>query len=90
MLRIGTCSWKYDSWIGLIYSDKAKQNYLKEYSQHYDTVVVDQWFWFLFDGSPLKMPEPYAVENYAESVADDFKFTVILPNCLILTHYYTP
>jgi uncharacterized protein YecE (DUF72 family) len=28
-LRIGTCSWKYESWEGLIYSDKAELNYLK-------------------------------------------------------------
>lgn len=88
MLRIGTCSWKYDSWEGIIYSDKAKLNYLKEYSQHYNTVEVDQWFWSLFEGSPLKMPEPHVVENYAESVPDDFKFTVKLPNSLTLTHYY--
>jgi uncharacterized protein YecE (DUF72 family) len=88
MLKIGTCSWKYDSWKGLIYSDKAQLNYLKEYSQHYNTVEIDQFFWSLFDGSPLKMPEQHVVENYAESVPEDFKFSVKLPNSLTLTHYY--
>jgi len=88
MHRIGTCSWKYDSWKGFIYSENAKLNYLKEYSQHYNTVEVDQFFWSLFDGSPLKMPEPHIVENYSESVPDDFKFTIKLPNSLTLTHYY--
>jgi len=28
-LRVGTCSWKYESWRGLVYSD-TPQNYLKE------------------------------------------------------------
>ena len=44
-LHIGTCSWKYDSWRGIVYSDLKEKNYLREYSQHYSTVEVDQWFW---------------------------------------------
>ncbi|OGU70161.1 MAG: hypothetical protein A2V93_03770 [Ignavibacteria bacterium RBG_16_34_14] len=88
MLRIGTCSWKYDSWKGLIYNNHKNINYLKEYSQHYNTVEIDQWFWSPFEGSLLKMPEPHVIENYDESVSDDFKFTVKLPNSLTLTHYY--
>ena len=47
-IRIGTCSWKYDSWRGLVYRDQAKKNYLQEYSELYDTVEIDQWFWSLF------------------------------------------
>ncbi len=43
-LRIGTCSWKYDSWRGLVYSNEPKINYLKEYSKHFNTVEIDQWF----------------------------------------------
>ena len=46
-LHIGTCSWKYDSWHGLVYSDAASANYLQEYAQKYDCVEVDQWFWSL-------------------------------------------
>lgn len=42
MLRIGTCSWKYDSWKGIIYPDKDDINYLKEYSKHYKTFEVDK------------------------------------------------
>jgi uncharacterized protein YecE (DUF72 family) len=44
--HIGTCSWKYPSWRGLVYSDSG-QNYLQEYAQHYSCVEVDQWFWSL-------------------------------------------
>ena len=42
MLHIGTCSWKYDFWKGIIYPDKEKFNFLGEYSKHYNTVEVDQ------------------------------------------------
>jgi uncharacterized protein YecE (DUF72 family) len=45
---------------------------------HYNNVEVD--LWSLFDGSPLKMPEPNVVEKYAKSVPDNFKFTIKLPN----------
>ena len=43
-LLIGTCSWKYDSWKGIIYPNEDKINYLKEYAKHYKSVEVDQWF----------------------------------------------
>jgi len=89
LLRIGACSWKYDSWIGLIYSGEAKKNFLKEYSQFYSTVEVDQWFWSLFPGSPIKLPDLKVVEDYNSSVPDDFKFTVKVPNSITLTHYYS-
>ena len=49
MLRIGTCSWKYDSWKGIVYPDKEEINFLEEYSKHFNTVEVDQWFWSLFE-----------------------------------------
>lgn len=40
-MRIGTCSWKYDSWKGLVYPDFGEFNYLEEYSRHYNTVEID-------------------------------------------------
>jgi uncharacterized protein YecE (DUF72 family) len=43
-LRIGTCSWKYPSWVGLVYSAERGIDYLAEYARKYDTVEVDQWF----------------------------------------------
>jgi len=50
-LRLGTCSWKYDSWKGLAY-DAGKtyrpEDYLADYARHLGTVEVDQWFWSLF------------------------------------------
>ncbi len=86
-LRIGTCSWKYDSWRGMVYSSKQNINYLEEYSTRYNTVEIDQWFWSLFDDI-VRLPEESAVKEYNDSVPDDFKFTIKVPNSLTLTHYY--
>ena len=86
-LRIGTCSWKYDSWRGIIYSSKKNINYLEEYSTRYNTVEIDQWFWSLFDDI-VRLPEESTVKDYYSSVPDDFKFTIKVPNSLTLTHYY--
>ena len=89
-LRLGTCSWKYDSWKGLVYDEGKRyrpDDYLADYARLLDTVEVDQWFWSLFPGS-VKLPEVRVVKTYAESVPDDFVFTVKAPNALTLTHYY--
>ena len=90
-LRIGTCSWKYDSWKGLVYeSDKRYQpdDYLPDYARHYNTVEVDQWFWSLFPAG-VRLPNPEVVQQYADSVPDDFRFSVKAPNAITLTHSYT-
>jgi uncharacterized protein YecE (DUF72 family) len=89
-LRIGTCSWKYDSWKGLIYDpDKnyKPNDYLKDYTKHYNTVEIDQWFWSLFP-TGAKLPNPETVKIYSEGVPDDFLFTVKAPNSITLTHHY--
>ena len=85
-LNIGTCSWKYDSWKGLIYPEQKFFNYLEEYSKHYNCVEVDQWFWSLF-GDNVKLPQSEVVKQYAESVPDDFRFGIKVPNSITLTHH---
>lgn len=58
-LRVGTCSWKCDSWKGLIYRpdvDYSPNDYLPDYARHLNTVEVDQWFWSLFP-SGAKLPD---------------------------------
>lgn len=87
-IRIGTCSWKYESWKGLIYPDNSVQNYLDEYSQHFNTVEIDQWFWSLITQNKVLLPNEKDVKLYAESVPDDFKFTIKIPNSVTLTHFY--
>ena len=88
MLRFGTCSWKYDSWKGIIYSDERNINFLNEYSEHYSTVEIDQWFWSLFSPNKVVLPDYKTVENYKNSVPTDFLFTIKVPNTLTLTHFY--
>jgi uncharacterized protein YecE (DUF72 family) len=90
-LRIGTCSWKFDSWKGLFY-DPSKNytpdDYLVDYAQQLSSVEIDQWFWSLFPGG-VKLPDISTVKTYADSVPDDFVFTVKAPNSLTLTHFYS-
>jgi uncharacterized protein YecE (DUF72 family) len=88
-IQIGTCSWKYDSWKGLVYSESQTINYLKEYSRRYSTVEVDQWFWSLFKGDVAVLPKPEVVKEYAASVPPGFVFSIKVPNSITLTHHYT-
>jgi uncharacterized protein YecE (DUF72 family) len=89
VLRIGTCSWKFPSWQGLVYTQARGINYLAEYAIKYDTVEVDQWFWSRFDLGEVRLPNPDDVEEYRQSVPDDFVFTIKAPNSVTLTHLYT-
>ena len=87
-LNIGTCSWKYDSWRGLIYPEHGPVNYLREYSRYYGTVEIDQWFWSLFKGDRVVLPKPDTVREYARSVPEHFIFSIKVPNSITLTHHY--
>jgi uncharacterized protein YecE (DUF72 family) len=87
-LFIGTCSWKYDSWAGLVYSQPNPSSYLEEYSRKFNSVEIDQWFWSLYKPNHVSLPRPEDAERYAESVPDDFRFTIKAPNSLTLTHAY--
>lgn len=87
-VRIGTCSWKYDSWRGIIYPEQGAVNHLREYSYYYDTVEVDQWFWSLFRDDKVVLPKADIVREYADSIPDDFTFCIKVPNSVTLTHHY--
>jgi uncharacterized protein YecE (DUF72 family) len=87
-LRIGTCSWKFPSWEGLVYSAARDINYLEEYARQYDTVEVDQWFWSLFRPGDVVLPKAADVEEYRRAVPEGFRFTVKVPNSITLTHYH--
>ena len=88
MIRFGTCSWKYDSWKGIVYSQSNPKNFLNEYSKKFDTVEIDQWFWSLFPPSTAVLPQKKVVEDYKKSVPNDFLFTIKVPNSITLTHFY--
>jgi uncharacterized protein YecE (DUF72 family) len=87
-IRFGACSWKYESWKGIIYPESEKFNYLKEYSNHFNTVEIDQWFWSLYTPSKVVLPKRETVAEYKNSVAKDFLFTIKVPNSITLTHFY--
>lgn len=86
-LRIGTCSWRFPSWAGIVYSAAEGIDDLAEYARRYDTVEVDRWFWSLFGGGEPKLPDPADVEGYRRSVPSDFRFSVKAPDAITLTHF---
>ncbi len=79
-ILFGTCSWNYPSWVGLVYSEPQQRAaaYLRDYSQKYDTVEIDSWFY--------KIPDSDEVADYLAQVPDDFRFTCKVPQELTLTH----
>ena len=79
-LFLGTCSWNYDSWEGLVYSKKCRSaaEYLIEYSQHFDTVEIDSWFY--------KIPSSKDVIDYKNCTSPGFHFTCKAPEQISLTH----
>jgi len=76
LVKIGTCSWKYPSWKGIIYSKGVGSNYLSEHAKYYNTVEIDQWFWSLFVGDKVILPKPETVADYISSVPTHFQFSV--------------
>lgn len=79
-LKIGTCSWNYESWVGLVYSQKCARSacYLKEYSQQYRTVEIDSWFY--------RVPDPRDVTEYLAQVDPEFTFSGKVTQNILLTH----
>ncbi len=88
MVRIGTCSWKFPSWNGLVYDADSSRRYLAQYCRKYGTVEIDQWFWSLFSGSPPQLPRIETVAEYLADTPDDFTFSIKVPNSITLTHHY--
>jgi uncharacterized protein YecE (DUF72 family) len=87
-LHIGTCSWKFPAWRGIVYSGQRGSNLLEEYARHYGCVEVDQWFWSLFGPDQLRLPSLALAAEYAAAVPRTFRFAVKMPNALTLTHYH--
>lgn len=84
---IGTCSWKYPSWEGLVYASREPADFLAEYAEKYNSVEVDQWFWSL-GKSGAKLPRKEDVLEYNAATPQSFRFTIKCPNALTLTHHY--
>jgi uncharacterized protein YecE (DUF72 family) len=78
-LRIGTCSWNYESWVGLVYSEPSRTalGYLGEYSARFRSAEVDSFFY--------RLPDSRDALAYAEAVDDDFRFTLKVTEDISLT-----
>lgn len=85
-LYLGTCSWKYPSWDGLVYSSREPDDFLAEYALRYNSVEVDQWFWSL-GKSTAALPRQETVAEYEQATPPGFRFTLKCPNALTLTHH---
>ena len=88
MLRIGTSSWNFDSWEGLVYARESGRSYLEQYAEVFDTAEIDRWFWSLFESPEPRLPDLPTAEEYSRSVPEGFLFTVKVPNSITLTHHY--
>lgn len=79
-VEFGTCSWNYESWVGLVYSraERRAAAYLPEYARSFNTVEVDSWFY--------KIPNPEDANEYASLVPPGFTFACKLTESISLTH----
>lgn len=79
-VMLGTCSWNYDSWLNLVYSntENTAADYLRQYSKKYRTAEVDSWFY--------KIPDKNEVIDYKNMVDSDFRFTCKVTNAITLTN----
>jgi uncharacterized protein YecE (DUF72 family) len=79
--KIGTCSWKFDSWAGLVYSRSCATaaQCLREYSGKFRTAEIDSWFY--------RLPDEDTVNSYLANVDGEFRFTCKIPSAISLTHF---
>jgi uncharacterized protein YecE (DUF72 family) len=76
-IRLGTQGWSYADWVGAFYPPESKPtDYLRFYSQVFDTVELDTTFY--------STPRAGLVRSWAENTPDNFLFTAKLPQ--VITH----
>lgn len=68
-LRAATSGWHYDHWKGPFYPERlAKKDYLRFYSERFDTVEINSSFY--------RLPGETALENWRSSTPPGFVFSV--------------
>jgi uncharacterized protein YecE (DUF72 family) len=76
-IHVGTMGWSYDFWVGNLYPlGTSPDQYLSEYSKHFDTVEVDSTFY--------RIPYESTVTNWRDQTPDNFLFSVKFPR--VITH----
>ncbi len=80
-IKLGTCTWNYDSWVGLVYSSEKRyaSDYLTEYSKQFETAEIDSWFYH--------MPSSRECIEYKKSAGNELRFTCKVPQQITLTHH---
>jgi uncharacterized protein YecE (DUF72 family) len=85
-LRLGTSSWSFPGWAGIVYAERAPESRLAQqglaaYARHplLRTVGIDRTYY-----APLRA-EDFAA--YAAQVGGDFRFLVKAPEAVVLAHY---
>ncbi len=84
-IYLGTSSWKYEGWKGLIYQNEYKSeksftdNCLSEYAEHYSAVGVDHTYY--------AWPTAKAFEKYVSQVPKDFRFVLKATEKTTIFHY---
>jgi uncharacterized protein YecE (DUF72 family) len=76
-IHIGTMGWSYSFWLGTFYPKKLlPDEFLTEYSKHFDTVEVDNTFY--------RIPYESTVAKWRDQTPKDFLFSAKVPR--IITH----
>lgn len=76
-LHVGTMGWSYNFWVGKLYSEGTKPDeFLAEYSKHFQTVEVDNTFY--------RIPSVATVVNWRVQTPVDFLFSAKFPK--VITH----
>lgn len=76
-LHIGTMGWSYDFWVGSLYPNGLKaEEFLTEYSKHFDTVEVDSTFY--------GVPYESTVLRWKAQTSANFLFSLKFPK--VITH----
>jgi uncharacterized protein YecE (DUF72 family) len=88
---VGTSSWKYEGWLGLLYTHdryvtrgklshaKFRDTCLSEYAEVFKTVC--------FDGGLYQFPTAKLVENYLSQVPDDFRMSMKVTEDITVPSY---
>jgi hypothetical protein len=76
-VRIGTCGWSYQDWLGVFYpKGTAAGEYLPYYAERYPVVEVDSTFY--------RLPSRKMVEGWRDKTPDGFGFSLKVPQ--VITH----
>ena len=79
-IHIGTMGWSYNFWISNFYLSRTKpENFLEEYSKHFDTVEVNSSFY--------RIPSISTLEQWKNQTPKNFLFSLKVPNKI--THQKT-